>query len=53
MSKGADALFSDNWLDLHGNEPVTVQLLNTVGLSGLTAGEILERLDIAYYCSTN
>ncbi len=50
--KGADALFSDNWLDLHGNEPVTVQLLDTVGLSGLTAGEILERLDIAYYCST-
>ncbi len=46
---GADARFSDNWLDLHGPAPVTVTLSKSEVPAGLTAADIRRMLKIEYY----
>ena len=46
---GADARFSDNWLDLHGPAPVTVELPKSEVPAGLTAADIRRMLKIEYY----
>ena len=46
---GADARFSDNWLDLHGPAPVTVSLPKSEVPAGLTAADIRRMLKTVYY----
>ena len=44
--KDFDCVFSDNWFDLHGNEPVKV----TIGkLDGMTIDTLKEQLEIRSY----
>ena len=45
----ADGVFSDNWFDIHGNEPVTVLLDKTGTAAGLTAEDVRRELRIAHY----
>ncbi len=44
-----DAVFSDNWFDLHGARPVTVTLPRTGSLSSLTAEGLEKDLLLAHY----
>lgn len=44
-----DCVFSDNWFDIHGNEPVKVSIPRAKGLEKLTAAEIREQLEITVY----
>lgn len=44
-----DCVFSDNWFDIHGNEPVTVSVAKSEGLEKLTADKIKEQLEIEVY----
>ena len=47
--RDADAVFSDNWFDLHGEEPVTVTLRKADLPAGMTAQELSEQLEIRSY----
>ncbi len=44
-----DAVFSDNWFDLHGAEEKTVTLPKTGALAGLTADDVRDELRIMSY----
>lgn len=44
-----DAVFSDNWFDIHGDEPVTVTLPCQGALSALDADALRFQLAIAHY----
>ena len=44
-----DGVFSDNWFDLHGGEPVTVTLPKEGELARLSAAEVERRLKIVSY----
>ena len=47
--RDADCVFSDNWFDIHGDQPVTVFVPREGALSGLSAGDLLEQLIIRNY----
>ncbi|MBQ3278229.1 MAG: glycoside hydrolase family 2 protein [Clostridia bacterium] len=47
--KTHDAVFSDNWFDIHGERPVTVTLPKTGELAGLTAKALEKDLQIVHY----
>lgn len=44
-----DAVFSDNWFDIHGEQPVTVSLPCQGALSDLSAEALRSQLRIAHY----
>ncbi len=44
-----DAVFSDNWFDIHGNQAVTVTLPRKGTLSHISAEELRAQLKIAHY----
>ena len=44
-----DGVFSDNWFDVHGGEPVTLWLRREGGLKGLSAMEVEKQLKIQHY----
>lgn len=44
-----DGAFSDNWFDVHGEEPVTIWLRREGALEGLTPAEIEKQLTIRHY----
>ena len=44
-----DGVFSDNWFDVHGGEPVTIRLLREGALEGLSAFEVERQLKIQHY----
>ena len=45
----ADYIFSDNWFDLHGNEPVTISVEKSQ--TGLSLNEFKAQLTVTSYCS--
>ena len=47
--KTHDAVFSDNWFDIHGERPVTVTLPKTGDLASLTAKALEKDLQIVHY----
>lgn len=47
--RNGDAVFSDNWFDLHGAEPVTVTLPREGDLTDLGPEELENRLQIEHY----
>ena len=47
--KDADAVFSDNWFDLHGNEPVTITLQKAGPLADMSAEDVRRILEVACY----
>ena len=44
-----DAVFSDNWFDIHGGEPVTVTLPRKNALSSIRPEDLQAELIIAHY----
>ena len=44
-----DAVFSDNWFDIHSEAPVTVTLPRQAALSGMNVEELRAQLVIAHY----
>ena len=44
-----DGVFSDNWFDVHGGEPVTIRLRREGALEGLSAFEVEKQLKIQHY----
>ncbi len=44
-----DAVFSDNWFDIHGDQPVQVTLPRQSALSGISLKELQSQLVIAHY----
>ncbi len=51
--RDADAVFSDNWFDLHGDEPVTVTLPKDGELQGMSADDVRNLLVLEYYNDGN
>ena len=49
--KKHDAVFSDNWFDLHGDAPVTVFLPRQGALAALSAAQVLDELELTCYNS--
>ena len=47
--KNRDAVFSDNWFDIHGDRPVAVTLAKGPDLAGMTAAELEQELQIVHY----
>ena len=47
--KTHDAVFSDNWFDIHGGRPVTVTLPKSGELAGLSAEDLEKDLQIMHY----
>ena len=47
--KTRDAVFSDNWFDLHGPRAVTVTLPKTGGPAGLSAESLEKELQLTHY----
>ena len=47
--KDADAVFSDNWFDIHGDQPVSILLPREGALASLSAGALLAQLVIEHY----
>ena len=46
--KTADCVFSDNWFDIHGKEPVTIMIDKTSLSRKMTAQELSEELEIMH-----
>jgi beta-mannosidase len=44
-----DAVFSDNWFDIHGTQPVQVTLPRQGALSQMSVEELRSQLVIAHY----
>ena len=44
-----DAVFSDNWFDLHGDAPVTVTLPKSGALAACAAADVAKRLEVTHY----
>ena len=44
-----DAVFSDNWFDIHGEEPIRVALPRKSELNALSPKELRSQLEIAHY----
>lgn len=47
--KDYDGVFSDNWFDIHGGEPVILWLKRTGELEGLCAADVERQLKIQHY----
>ncbi len=47
--KEHDCVFSDNWFDIHGAQPVRVTVEKTGALEGLSAGALKKELEITHY----
>jgi len=47
--KDYDGVFSDNWFDVHGVEPVTIWLRREGALEGLAPAEVEKQLTIRHY----
>lgn len=47
--KDYDCVFSDNWFDIHGNQPVTVKISKCGGLEKLSSDDISAQLEIMTY----
>lgn len=47
--KNHDAVFSDNFFDIHGQEPVRVKLRKKDGLEGMTLADLRAELEIDHY----
>ena len=47
--RDADCVFSDNWFDIHGREPVQVSVPKQGQIEGMSAAELREQLVIEQY----